>query len=859
MSNKWRRFILYPFIAGVSLSILIVLLFIHIYPAIELKVVENVQLKNNCKVFYADCDHDGYSERFNYCSYGKIFPQTLYMYNYQENLKGLWNVYEEPLGEGDLFTGDFDMDNTDEIYLFTQTLDSVFLYIFDAQDDKNHITYRKFITLKPENSRLEIEPVGLYFMNEGQKKDFVFMIRSSAVPKLNKVAFFDISQQKLHFSPSLNVYIKRPIVIDDINNDGNMELLVSNESIAKELTEVESKLIVLNDKLQNLFAPVVFKGAASQVTVAGINDGKLKHIAVMHSSLLPNSVFNTFMLYNTEGKRVVEKIMNEKSGVKLLDIPDSREKIFLLAKNKCLVKDINCNNLIEIDFNSDTVGFVNVMDINGDNRNEFIFKDKHNVYFVSNNLSHRKQLQVNTANGTITSSILAVGLKPMISLQAGKQWFVLNYWENNSFFTSYLFYLAVFFICIVFVFFCFRIYGFIQAKQKARQERDILHFEKSVIDAQVVNDINSKHKNTNESIDGLLQINKNNTSDKSECTSVDIRKQMDSILFANSKSKIRYSIFPEYWGGFPSEFCVDLNHILKGIIDAIDTQHCEADIELIKHKNCLNVSIEILCAEENKSNILDSLLTIREQFNHGRAFEVEEIKNAGIVVNVSFAIEKAQFKQTATGKIKVIIAEDHDVSLFGLTSLFKTKEDIEIVGTARNGMEVLKILESKKANIVITDISMPGMDGIELTEKLQKDYPAIKVIVFTMYMENWFVEQLIQNGAKAFVSKSSKINELIEAVRNVNEGGNYYCPQFKSKFGFNGSSNKSEKIESLNRSEMEILKLYAENLNKEEIASHLSINPKTFDSFVSNILLKLNAAGEEELKKIAKMQKFVSE
>ncbi|MCK5171650.1 MAG: response regulator transcription factor, partial [Bacteroidales bacterium] len=158
------------------------------------------------------------------------------------------------------------------------------------------------------------------------------------------------------------------------------------------------------------------------------------------------------------------------------------------------------------------------------------------------------------------------------------------------------------------------------------------------------------------------------------------------------------------------------------------------------------------------------------------------------------------------------------------------------------------------------DISMPGMDGIELSRRLKNEYPNIKVIVFTMYMENWFVEQLTNNGAKGFVSKNSKIIELVGAVRNVYEGNNYYCPQFKSKFGFKGNNNGiANKLDSLTKNELQIVKQFAENLTKEQIAFKMDLNNNTIDTFVANILLKLNAGDEDEIIQIAKKQKFISE
>jgi DNA-binding NarL/FixJ family response regulator len=157
---------------------------------------------------------------------------------------------------------------------------------------------------------------------------------------------------------------------------------------------------------------------------------------------------------------------------------------------------------------------------------------------------------------------------------------------------------------------------------------------------------------------------------------------------------------------------------------------------------------------------------------------------------------------------------------------------------------------------------MPGMDGIELSEKLKNDYPDIKVIVFTMYMENWFVEQLTKNGARGFVSKNSRISELVEAVRQVSKGNYFYCHQFKSKFGLNGTSDYDSQInmlDSLTSKEMQIVEYFANNLKRKEIAAKLSVHQSTIDTYLANILLKLNAGDEEEIIRIAKKQKFVSD
>ncbi|MFC2104634.1 response regulator, partial [Bacteroidota bacterium] len=294
-----------------------------------------------------------------------------------------------------------------------------------------------------------------------------------------------------------------------------------------------------------------------------------------------------------------------------------------------------------------------------------------------------------------------------------------------------------------------------------------------------------------------------------------------------------------------SEYCFDLI--------AEYSKNANVVLQLIQHNDYVNLLIEIenefidLLSFDNNEKLSNLLKKVNI------AFEVDNFSGFGTIINASIPLNLNTPERTdKSNKIKIIIAEDHDVSLFGLISLFKTKEDIEVIGTAKNGMEVLKILETKQVDIVITDISMPGMDGIELSEKLKLEYPNIKIIVFTMYMENWFIEQLTQNGAMGFVSKNSKIVELVGAVHNVFDGNNYYCPQFKSKFGLKANNNGiNKKLDSLTKNELQIVKQYAENLNKDQIAEKLNINNKTIDTFVANILLKLNAGDENEIIRIA--------
>ena len=369
-------------------------------------------------------------------------------------------------------------------------------------------------------------------------------------------------------------------------------------------------------------------------------------------------------------------------------------------------------------------------------------------------------------------------------------------------------------------------------------------------------------ENIDNTFDEVKSLSKKVINDTAESAIVE-QSLLDIVEEKKSKLNITVSVFPDnYWGEIKRETRKIIFDLSNNAINFISGKYKDINvsIQLVYHTDYINLLIEaenISIAKED-FNSVTNFESILERVK-GK-YEIDNIQGSGAIINVSIQDIESIGDGENLKRIKVIIAEDHDVSLFGLLSLFKTRKDIEVVGTAKNGMEVLKILETKNTDIVITDISMPGMDGIELSAKLQNDYPDIKVIVFTMYMENWFIEQLINSGAKGFVSKNSKIVELVGALHAVNEGDNYYCPQFKSKFGFKGNGyGSTRKLDSLTKNELLIVKYYAEGLNKPQIAEKMLVSHKTIDTFLANILLKLNAGDEEEIIYVAKKQKLISD
>ncbi len=124
--------------------------------------------------------------------------------------------------------------------------------------------------------------------------------------------------------------------------------------------------------------------------------------------------------------------------------------------------------------------------------------------------------------------------------------------------------------------------------------------------------------------------------------------------------------------------------------------------------------------------------------------------------------------------IRLAIAEDHQSLIDGLELLLKYEEDIEIVGTANDGEDLLKIVQKKEPNVVVTDIRMPKMDGIQATKIIKKEFPHIHVLAFTMFDQDEAVTQMLDAGASGYILKNTALNEVLQAILTVAEGKTYF-------------------------------------------------------------------------------------
>ena len=193
---------------------------------------------------------------------------------------------------------------------------------------------------------------------------------------------------------------------------------------------------------------------------------------------------------------------------------------------------------------------------------------------------------------------------------------------------------------------------------------------------------------------------------------------------------------------------------------------------------------------------------------------------------------------------RILIADDHALLRSGLRALFESMEGIEVVGEAANGHEAVELAAQLEPDIVIMDIQMPEMDGIEATRKLASLRPAIAVIVVTMHEDDVSVFSAMRAGARGYLLKGAEQNEVTRAIEAVSRGEAIFGPAIATRIlkFFAASHRPAEPFPQLTAREAEILDLIASGLSNPEIAQRLFLSPKTVSNNVSLIFDKLQVA-----------------
>jgi DNA-binding NarL/FixJ family response regulator len=207
-------------------------------------------------------------------------------------------------------------------------------------------------------------------------------------------------------------------------------------------------------------------------------------------------------------------------------------------------------------------------------------------------------------------------------------------------------------------------------------------------------------------------------------------------------------------------------------------------------------------------------------------------------------------------KIRVLIADDHTIVRKGLCSLLRGENDIAVIGEARDGREVIRKVGELSPDVLVLDINMPLLNGIEATRNIKKIHPSMGIIILTMYSDEGYVHEALLAGASGFLIKNTIPQDLCSAIRAVSRGESFLSPSISKtvieRYTKLGPSDKGElQKKDLTSREREILQLIAEGYTNQEISELLFISSKTVEVHKQNIQKKLNVFGTAGLTKYA--------
>jgi DNA-binding NarL/FixJ family response regulator len=206
-------------------------------------------------------------------------------------------------------------------------------------------------------------------------------------------------------------------------------------------------------------------------------------------------------------------------------------------------------------------------------------------------------------------------------------------------------------------------------------------------------------------------------------------------------------------------------------------------------------------------------------------------------------------------EIKLVLADDHAVVRSGTRELLEQQPDLKIVGEAANGEEAVRLAQRLQPDVVVMDVRMPKMSGVEATRRIKAEYPDVRVLVLTAHDDDEYVFALLQAGANGYLLKTAEIEELVRAIRTVAAGQSALAPEVAGKVMAQFSSGKSSpdvltdtqaQFDGLTARELSILELVAKGMSNKQIGKQLFISDRTVQAHLSNIFSKLGVNSRTE-------------
>ncbi len=202
--------------------------------------------------------------------------------------------------------------------------------------------------------------------------------------------------------------------------------------------------------------------------------------------------------------------------------------------------------------------------------------------------------------------------------------------------------------------------------------------------------------------------------------------------------------------------------------------------------------------------------------------------------------------------IKVMLVDDHDLVRTGIKRLLEDHPDINIVGEATSGEQALELVTEKDPDVVLLDINMPGIGGLEATRKLLQRKPKLKIIMVTMHEDDMFAQRLLKAGAMGYLTKGAKVDEILQALQAVMANQRYLCPSIAQQIALSQmAEEESSPFDSLSERELQVLLMMMDGQSISVISEKLCLSPKTVSTYRTRLYAKLGVQNDIELARLA--------
>jgi two-component system invasion response regulator UvrY len=202
--------------------------------------------------------------------------------------------------------------------------------------------------------------------------------------------------------------------------------------------------------------------------------------------------------------------------------------------------------------------------------------------------------------------------------------------------------------------------------------------------------------------------------------------------------------------------------------------------------------------------------------------------------------------------IKVLLVDDHELVRTGIKRLLEDSTDINVIGEADSGEDALTLAADNEIDVILMDINMPGMGGLEATRKLMHIKPDLKIIIVTMHEDDLFAQRLLKAGATGYLTKGAGVEEIVHAIREVNLNRRYISPDIAQQLALSQfPDHEGSPFDSLSERELQVMMLLMDGIKVNEISEQLCLSPKTVSTYRHRLYDKLNVSNDIELARLA--------